>query len=74
MFPITSYLIGHPLDAVGLAMLVILCVISVLRKQIRTAIAMWALVLMTFLYLYLQTRASPAPGSAPTAAVGELKR
>jgi len=74
LFPITSYLIGHPLVAVGLAMLVILCVVSVLRKQVRTAIAMWALVLMTFFYLYLQTRASPAPGVAPTAAVDEEKR
>jgi len=55
LFPITYYLIGHPLIALGLAMLVILCVVSVLRRQVRTAIALWALVFMTFLYVYLQT-------------------
>ena len=71
LFPITYYLIGHPLIALGLAMLAILCVVSVLRRQVRTAIALWALVFMTFLYVYLQTKASPAPAVTPTEAVSD---
>ena len=71
MFPITYYLIGHPLVALGLSMLILLCVVSVLRKQVRAAIALWALVLMTFLYVYLQTKAPPARAATPTEAVGE---
>ena len=71
MFPITSYLIGHPLIALGLAIFVLLCAVSVLRKQIRTAITLWVLILITFLYVYVQTTASPAPGVPPTEVSGD---
>lgn len=71
MFPITSYLIGHPLIALGLAMFGLLCVVAVLRRQARTAITLWVLILITFLYVYVQSKASPVPGATPTGAVDD---
>ena len=71
MFPITYYLIGHPLIALALAMFAILCVISVLRRQVRFAITLWVLILITFLYVYVQSTASLVPGATPTEAVGD---
>ena len=54
MLPITYYLIANPLIAVGLAILVVLCIANVLRRRVRIAIGLWMVILATLIYVYIQ--------------------
>ena len=54
MLPITYYLIANPLIAIGLAILVVLCIANVLRRRVRTALGLWLVILATLVYVYMQ--------------------
>lgn len=75
MLAITYYLIGNPLIALGLAILILLCFYNVLRRQVRAALAMWLVIICVFVYVYAQS-ASPVrplgadPGHADSTATG----
>ena len=73
MLPITLYLIGNPLIAVGLALLILLCITSVLRRQVRSAIGLWVLILVCFLYVYLQAAALQEAGDESPAEASDQR-
>lgn len=54
MLAITYYLIGNPLVALGLALLILLCFYNVLRRQTRTAFSLWLVIVVVFIYVYVQ--------------------
>ena len=57
MLPITYYLFANPLIVIGLAILVVLCIVNVLRRRVRIAIGMWMVILVTMIYVYIQAAA-----------------
>ena len=66
MLPITTYLLGNPLVAIGLGILVLLCIYNVLRKQVRVAMGLWLLVFVVLFYIYRQsvvTTPNPSKGA-----------
>ena len=54
MLQITLYLIENTLVAMGLAILVALCIYNVLRRQVRVALAAWLLILVVLFYIHSQ--------------------
>lgn len=54
MLPITYYLIGNPFIALGLAILVLVCIYNILRRQVRVAAGLWLLIIVVLLYSYVQ--------------------
>ena len=54
MLSITMYLMSHPLVAIGLGILVLLCIYNVLRRQVRVAMGLWLLMLVVLFYIYMQ--------------------
>ncbi|MFH1566674.1 MAG: hypothetical protein ABIL09_01650 [Gemmatimonadota bacterium] len=77
MLAITYFLIAHPLVAVGLAILVLLCVYNVLRRQARTALGLWLLAVVVLVYIYAKAAAGivePPPSTRTPAAAAEGRR
>jgi hypothetical protein len=73
MLPITLYLIENPLVAIGLGMLMALCVYNVLRRQVRVAMGLWVLMLVVLFYIYSQVGMPREDAmDSPSGAVGEL--
>jgi hypothetical protein len=74
MLAITYYLIANPLIAIGLAILIVLCIYNIFRRQVRVAVGMWFLVIVVLLYAYRQTAADrelpPPPQIPPPAESG----
>lgn len=56
MLPITLYLIDNPMVAVGLVILIALCIVNVLRRQARVAMGAWLLVLVVLFYIHTQAK------------------
>ena len=56
MLPITYFLIANPFIALGLIILIALCVYNVFRRQLRIAIGLWALIIVVLFYIHLQAR------------------
>ena len=56
MLPITNYLIVNPMIAMGLIILVLLCIYNVFRRQVRVAMGAWMLILVVLFYVHTQTR------------------
>lgn len=66
MFLVTNYLLAHPPVALGLAILVLLCIYNILRKQARVAMGLWLVVMVVLFYVYRQAVAvDPTPISNP---------
>ena len=55
MLSITNFLIANPMVAMGLIILVALCIYNVLRRQARVAMGSWLLILVVLFYIYSQT-------------------
>ena len=54
MLSITYYLMGNPLIAAGLVILVLLCIYNILRRQVRVASGLWLVIVVVLLYVYVQ--------------------
>lgn len=57
MLDITQYLIANPLIALGLGILVALCVYNLLRREMKVAIGMWLAILAVLFYVHVQAAA-----------------
>jgi len=73
MVAITYFLIGNPLVALGLAILILLCIYNVLRRQVRTAMGLWLLIIVVFVYVYAhsaeQTRRDTGGAGVPDSTI-----
>ena len=67
MLLIAYYLMGHPLVAVGLGILFLVCIHNILRRQVRIAAGLWVLIIVVLLYIYVQAIGEPSGTPAETA-------
>ena len=65
MLSLTNYLIANPMIAMGLVILILLCIYNVLRRQARVAMGSWLLILVVLFYIYSQTSRPGADGADP---------
>ena len=54
MLPITYYLMANPFVALGLALLILLCIYNIFRRQVRAALGLWLLVIIVLFYVKVQ--------------------
>ena len=54
MLPITYFLIANPFIALGLIILIALCIYNVFRRQVRVALGLWALIIVVLFYIHIQ--------------------
>ena len=69
---ITYYLIGNPLVALGLALLILLCIYNVFRRQTRVAMGLWFLITIVLFYVHAQVADERLPEDAEELPVPEL--
>ena len=70
---ITYYLIANPLIALGLGLLVLTCIYSVVRRQIRSAMGLWFLIIIVLFYIHVQLADEPQlPADGKELSVPEL--
>jgi len=66
MLLIAYYLMDHPLVAVGLGILFLVCIHNILRRQVRIAAGLWVLILVVLMYTYVQAVGESSGTSAET--------
>ena len=56
---VTLYLIANPLIAIGTALLGLLFVYNMMRRQVRIAVGMWLAIVAVLFYVFVQVSAEP---------------
>ena len=72
MLPVTYYLMANPLVGVGFALLILLCVYNVFRRQVRIALGLWLLIIIVLFYIKLQVGEDDIDGPPTELPVPEL--
>ncbi len=57
MRDVTLYLIANPLIAIGTALLGLLFVYNMMRRQVRIAVGMWLAIVAVLFYVFVQVSA-----------------
>lgn len=65
MHHIERFLAANPLVAVGLGILAVLCVHNLLRRQVRVAVSLWLLIVVTLFFISRQPVRRDAPPPLP---------